>query len=65
MKITHRRQKGERYALVFETKEEARLFAHYVGCKLASQNCILPKSQTCEFWNELRGIVLGETGLPT
>jgi len=64
MKITHRKQKGERYALVFATEEEAKLFAHYVGCKQHPQNCTLPESQTREFWDKLRGIVLGEAGLP-
>jgi len=64
MKITHRKQKGERYALVFETTKEAKLFAHYVRCKQNPQSCTFPESQTREFWARLMGVVLGKVSLP-
>ena len=65
MKITHRKQKGERYALVFETRHEAVQFVHYVGCRNSSQNCKLNEIKDGEFHKILDNLIFhGETKLP-
>ena len=66
MKITHRKQKGERYALVFETRQEAVQFAHYIGCRKNPQNCNLNEIRTGSFHEDLKSLVLNsEESLPT
>ena len=56
MKITKRKHKGERYTLIFETKQEAVQFAHYVGCRNNPQNCNLEEIRNGKFHSELRAL---------